>query len=100
MPGLINDPRYNQAKAKICEAHPRLSELLDAVEWELLRRDDCDCDDFVLLVRGSKGAIRCYPISTIRPGVVIVFGFEDSGGERKVLLIDVFVSADGDDEDD
>jgi hypothetical protein len=100
VPGLINGPRYDESKARLCDAHPRLGELLEAVEWELLRRDDCDCDDFVLLIRGPKGPIRCYPISTIRPGVVVIFGFEDNGGERKVLLIDLFVSADADDEDD
>lgn len=100
MPGLIHHQRYDKAKAQVCEAHPRLYELLDAVEWELLRRDDCDCDDFVLLTSGPKGRIRCYPISTVKPGIVVIFGFEDFGGEHKVLLIDVILSDDDGDDDD
>ena len=104
MPGLIHSEGYKRSRQKVCDQAPRLDELIEAVEWELLCADDVDNDDYMLVSDGAKGRVRCYPISTIPPGIVVVFGFEDHGGERKVVLIDVFVSAvegdDGDDDDD
>ncbi|HEY4240149.1 MAG TPA: hypothetical protein VGM88_10050 [Kofleriaceae bacterium] len=69
-----------------------MDELLDAVEWELLSVHDADTDAYDLVSVGPRGNVRSYPISTIRPGAVVVFGFEDFDGVRKVLLIDVFIS--------
>ena len=96
MPGLIESLDYTAAKKKISTA-PRMADLIDAIETALL--NSTTFDRFPLEKMTSKGPVRSHQLPTgTGQSVVVIFAFEGSGGETKVLLLEVWIS-EGTDED-
>jgi hypothetical protein len=89
MQGLIHGNGYSSKADALCAEHEGVGEVIDAVEWELVRAEDFS--RYPLVANTSKGPVHHYlvPSTPVRPGVVVLFGFETFGGETKVLLIDL-----------
>ncbi|MBK9516194.1 MAG: hypothetical protein IPO09_02350 [Anaeromyxobacter sp.] len=89
MPGLIASTDYTSHSAQLCAADAAFGEVIDAVEWELVRTQDLT--RYPVLANTPKGPIHylVVPKSAVRPGLVVLFAFEVNGGERKVLLVDL-----------
>jgi hypothetical protein len=89
--GIITSERYAASKADLCDRHPRIGELIEAIEWELLLATDFT--RYPTISFTSTGQIRAYRVTSIAPGVLVIFSFEDHQGTRKVLLLDCAIPA-------
>ena len=95
MPGLIESHEFRDAKATLSLECERLDELFDAMEWRLL--NTMEFDEFHLVEETTRGPVYAYQVSTVSPGLVVVFGFESHGGEQKALLLDAWIPAQDED---
>jgi hypothetical protein len=97
MQGLVESPPYSQLKPKLCASTPRLDEVIEAAEWELLNAPDLRI--YPLVKQTSRGPVRAIRVEPgdATPGVVVVFALEFTGGEEKALLLDAWVIQDDDD---
>ena len=75
----------------MCAQYKRMDAILDAVEWEL--QNAPDFARYQLIKNSSRGEVRVIQVmaTATTAGVVVVFGFEDTGGDHKVLLLDAWV---------
>lgn len=100
--GTIDGPGYANAKAQVCVAAPGADLIIEAIEWELVHSDDESRYHFVEEVDGVPFFAVTAPATAISPGITVVFTFEDWEGANKIVLVDVWLSADApaDDDDD
>ena len=92
MPGLIHDKWYQQQKEQLYLQVPAAEMAVEALEWELIHT--CDFQRFPLVEPTLPIEIRYHQsnMSKVAPAVIVIFGFEVNGGERKVVLHDVKLS--------
>jgi hypothetical protein len=89
MPGLIESSSYATNKKKLCAAHPRMDDVIDAMEWQL----QCEQNFGRYNLITSEPEVRAHhmPATATTPGAIVVFTFEDHGGEKKVLLLEAWI---------
>ena len=63
-----------------------MEDLLTAAEWAIMLCETVD--QFPLVGSTPLGEVRAFKLTTIPPGVIVVFGSEEHGDGRKVLLLD------------
>lgn len=100
MQGTIASREYLNSLEQLKKEHARLAEVADAIEWELCR---CDAPGsrYPKVGQGAKGPVHYIQTDETKmaPSVIVVFTFEKSGGEEKVLFLDIKI-AEGSEEEE
>jgi hypothetical protein len=93
MQGLIASSDYLTHLEHLKQQHPRLAEVVDAIEWDLLRCSNPTAR-YPLVGQSPKGPV--YYLQTaaakLAPSIIVLFTFEPFGGETKILLLDIKVA--------
>lgn len=96
MQGTISDHQYQSSATALIDSDEIYELVLGAVEWQLMH--ESTFEKYPLVYSGPGGPVYALKTdgSPRAKALVILFGFEDHGGEKKVVLLDVAFAEKGD----